>query len=66
MTYQYTDNKEQTAERLKRLLSYGWLIGDDFLEYANQFYPKTVEAYRQRQTACKALDDAMAEELPGD
>ena len=66
MTHQYADTKEQVAERLKRLLSYDWLVDNDFLEYAKQFYPKTVEAYRQWQTACKALDDAMVEELPGD
>lgn len=63
MVKQFTDTKEQTAERLKRLISNKWLVSDDFLEYAKQFYPKTVEAYRQWQKSSKSLEDAMSEEF---
>lgn len=63
MTQQYTDTKEQVAERLVRLLSQGWGADDDYLEYAKQFYPKTAEAYKQWKTACSTLNEAVAEEL---
>ena len=66
MTPEYTDTKEQVAERMKRLIENDLSISERYLEHIKQFYPKTVEAYRQWQTACKVLDDAMAEELPRD
>ena len=64
MIQQYTDTKEQAAERLKRLIENNFSVSDEYLEYVKVFYPKTVEAYRQWQTACKMLDDAMSTELP--
>lgn len=63
MAQQYADNKEQVAERLIRLLSQGWGADDNYLEYAKQFYLKTAEAYKQWKTACRTLNDAVAEEL---
>ena len=66
MTLEYTDTKEEVAERMKRLIENNFSVSDEYLEYVKVFYPKTVEAYQKWQTACKVLDDAMGTELPRD
>lgn len=66
MTPQYTDTKELVAERFNRLIQNNQAIREEYLEYAKQFYPKTVDAYRKWQAAAVALDSFMNEELPGD
>lgn len=66
MTLDYTDTKELVAERFNRLIQSNQAIREEYLDYAKQFYPKTVEAYRKWQAAATVLDDVMGEELPGD